>query len=336
MLIPAREMSTRSRRQQRQRIEERELSRQEPHHSDSPADNLDDPVEERRQSTPTETDGPTTATTELGMLAQLLGGLRARETFKPPRFDGVGDVELFLEQFSDVAEANQWTPAQSTLHMRSQLDGPARGCGRGRDMSEIATSLRSQFGTSVRQAKDCLLHLKRDAKQSMFEHGAEVSRLVSLAYPQLSRGDREEMCLDYFLRSFDSKSLQRHMLAVQPASLQQAVGAAEEYFLVGGPERTTRPTVMVVGEQEVDNGQSQVEMRLAESLTQMVEAMQAQSALLTRVMDRLAQTENRSQLPAPPTRSIECFQCGGPHRMRQCTVRNVPAASGNGQGPTLA
>ena len=312
-----------------------ELSLQESHRAKSPTDGPADP-EERRHSTPTEPEERTSPATDLGMLAQLLGGLRARETFKPPRFDGVGDVELFLEQFGDVAEANMWTPAQSTLHMRSQLDGPARGCGRGKDMEEIGASLRSQFGTSARRAKDCLLHLKRDAKQSMFEHGAEVSRLVSLAYPQLSRGDREEMCLDYFLRSFDSKSLQRHMLAVQPTNLQQAVGAAEEYFSVGGPEKPTRPTVMVVGEQEANCEQSQVKTTLMESVTRMVEAVQAQSALLTRVIDRLAQAENRSAQPAPPARNMACFKCGGPHTWRQCTVPGVPKASGNAQGPTLA
>ena len=256
--------------------------------------------------------------------------------FKPPRFDGEGDVELFLEQFHDVATANEWSREQSTLHMRSQLDGPARACGRGKDTDAIASSLRLQFGISARKAKDSLMHLRRDARQSMFEHGAEVSRLVALAYPQLWGRDQEEMALDFFLRSFDSKALQRHMLAVQPTTLQAAVGAAEEYFSVGGPDKVPRPVAMVVGGQEVEIGGSQVERGLAESLTRVVEAVQAQSALLTRVMDRLAMTESRPVAPVNPPRNLACFKCGGPHRQRQCTVPGNTVVSGNGQGPALA
>ena len=278
-----------------------------------------------------------TSSQDLGALVQLLGGLRTRDMFKPPRFDGDGDVELFLEQFHDVATANEWTPMQSTLHIRSQLDGPARGCGRGRDTEEIAASLRSQFGTSARKAKDCLLHLKRDAKQSLFEHGAEVSRLVALAYPQLSGNDREEMGLDYFLRSFDSKALQRHMLAVQPSNLQEAVGAAEEYFSVGGPDKLPRPTAMVVGDQEeLDRGGTKVEIGLAASLARVAEAVQAQSALLTRMLEQMAKREPTPAMPTNPPRNLTCFRCGGPHRWRQCPAQDATNASGNGRGPTQA
>ena len=31
-----------------------------------------------------------------------------REVFKAPEFDGLGDVDLFIRQFSDVIDANEW------------------------------------------------------------------------------------------------------------------------------------------------------------------------------------------------------------------------------------
>ena len=40
------------------------------------------------------------------VLAQALAGLNRPERFKTPSFNGEGDVELFLEQFQDVAIAN--------------------------------------------------------------------------------------------------------------------------------------------------------------------------------------------------------------------------------------
>ena len=54
-----------------------------------------------------------------------------RTEIRPPSFNGEGDLSLFLKQFGDVADANQWTLVQRTLHLCSQLTGDAQGCGHG-------------------------------------------------------------------------------------------------------------------------------------------------------------------------------------------------------------
>ena len=64
---------------------------------------------------------------------------------RPPSFDGVGDFILFLKQFEDVAEANNWTLVQRTPHLRSQLTGDTQGCSHRDSYEEIVEDLHARF-----------------------------------------------------------------------------------------------------------------------------------------------------------------------------------------------
>ena len=59
------------------------------------------------------------------LFGQLIGVLRdlrmersveRREMFKPPQFNG-GDVELFIQHYTEVAAANQWNDMAALLHL---------------------------------------------------------------------------------------------------------------------------------------------------------------------------------------------------------------------------
>ena len=75
-----------------------------------------------------------------------------RTEIRPPSFNGEDDLSLFLKQFDDVAvdvdvaDANQWTLVQRTLHLRNQLTGDTQGCGHGDSYIEIAEDLHARFG----------------------------------------------------------------------------------------------------------------------------------------------------------------------------------------------
>ena len=103
-------------------------------------------------------------------------------------------------------------------------------------------ALRARFGLSQRQAKDRLMHLKRDGKLTFHEQAMDVQRLVETAYPRLSRLDREQMTIDHLLRSLDNRSLQRHMLTIMPDTVVDLVHAVEEYLAIGGGD-VRHPTV---------------------------------------------------------------------------------------------
>ena len=39
-----------------------------------------------------------------------------RDQLKPPKFDGSEDVEMFIQKYTDVAQANNWNPQVAHLH----------------------------------------------------------------------------------------------------------------------------------------------------------------------------------------------------------------------------
>ena len=249
-----------------------------------------------------------------------------RSEIRPPTFNGEGDLTLFLKQFEDVADANGWTRVQRTLHLRSQLAGDAQGCGHGDNYQEIVDDLHARFGVSRRQARDRLAALKMRAGQSIHSQAAEVSRMVKVAFPTLADADQRAMALEYFTRAWESKSIQRHLLAVAPITMKEAVQAMEEYLAVSGPDQT--PRAMPVEQSELPAQPSVLEA----SLKAMAEAVTQQTLLLKQVLDKVEQKAVKQQKG--------CFKCGGPHMQRDCpqngkqpSTTAKATAAGNGEGP---
>jgi len=68
---------------------------------------------------------------------------------KAPTFTGDGDVEHFIQEFSDVADVTQWPPRVALLKLRMSLMEKAKPYGLGPDMNGIVAALRARFGTST-------------------------------------------------------------------------------------------------------------------------------------------------------------------------------------------
>ena len=49
-------------------------------------------------------------------------------TFKAPDFNGKEDVETFIQDFQEVAEANEWSNTAAFLHIRMHPQDDTRGC----------------------------------------------------------------------------------------------------------------------------------------------------------------------------------------------------------------
>ena len=67
------------------------------------------------------------------------------KNFKPPLFDGKKDVEHFITQFIELAEANGWTEVPTLLHLRSLLVDGSRAL----IMAGVFNSLQGRFGLTV-------------------------------------------------------------------------------------------------------------------------------------------------------------------------------------------
>ena len=110
------------------------------------------PQEEESERLSDDSQGPrneprTDAEPGLGLLdmATLLSALQingsCRKEIKHPQFTGEGDVEIFLAQFHEVAEANEWTERERLSHLRLGLTDKATECGREEMIHEVEEAL---------------------------------------------------------------------------------------------------------------------------------------------------------------------------------------------------
>ena len=298
-------------------------------------DHPDQTDQQRRPDQPVMAEGQMD---QLAMLTQALQ-LSGRQGFKPPSFNGEGDVEIFLRQFEDVANAYRWTDLERTLHIRSQLQGDAQGCGQGEDYAEITEDLRARYGLTRGKARDRLATIQLKATENVHKQAREISRLVAIAFPMLPDGEQRAMALDYYSRAWDSRPIQEHLLAIRPANLREAARAVEDFLAIhtAGP----RPRAHVVD--QIGGEPAAPQQTDTMGLMVMAEAIKSQTAILQQIMAQLSTTQSapRRQPAEQPVQTTGCYDCGGPHLKRNCPQRRTMAPAqaqqaGNGHGPAQA
>ena len=276
----------------------------------------------------------------VGRLAQAIEAMAnpgRRDAFKAPQFDGTGDVNYFIQQFIDVADANGWQPAAAVLHLREALRQEARDCGKANDVAGIFELLRSRFGLTNREARARITSLRRDHQTSLQAHAAEVDRLVKVAYADLPGRHQSGLVLDTFCSTLGHSYLQRHLLAVQPQTIEEAVRAGNEFLQV--PTASSRSSVRTVEDCEPQPGkEGNPEGQVARVNTGMEAVLEA-LAKLTSEIKQLKQPATKSmtdQNQGSRPKHNRCFSCNEEgHFRRNCptlTKKSV-GESGNSQGP---
>ena len=234
------------------------------------------------------------------MFGQLLNVLRdmrvdqrevRREHFKPPQYNGEGDVELFIQQFNEVAAANDWNDVSTLLHLRESLQEGAKEYGRAVTAEAVFAALRSRYGLSQREARHRLNGLKKDAKHTLHDHAITVEKLVRKAFEDLPEATQTAMMLDSFCSTLGDTALQRHLLAIQPATITDAIRHGQE-FLDIKPQRTSTDSnkVRVMEEDECEE---------EGALTKLMKAIQLLSA----------KVEELQHKAPPSSKSGKCWGC---------------------------
>ena len=120
-------------------------------------------------------------------LTEALQGLKSLpySSIKLPTYNGPGDLELFLEKFTDVAKINGWSHEEHLLHLWLSLTEKAADYSNGTTITEVHEMPNVRFGISSRPAREKLLLLKRTTKRTVHELGMEVRKLTRLSYPAL-------------------------------------------------------------------------------------------------------------------------------------------------------
>lgn len=277
----------------------------------------------------------------VGQFTQVVRGVSMNQSSKsnhdlkltPPRFDGQGDVHLFIKQFREVAQLSNWDGQVSLVHLRSSLDRAAKDCSRADSVEEVFSRLINMFGLSPPAARERLHTLKQQPNESYFMLGNRVERLVRLAYEHLGPDVEVQMALEHFDRALTDSGLRRHMLVVKPETLSEAVYAAECYAQVSG--QSTKQfrgldRLAHVEAQPIDisisdpNSGTELENkmdRLTSKLDEQLELFKAHEERLTYVEKGL----KRSGFKPNSYKSTgkACFVCGDPsHFKRDCPKRS--------------
>jgi hypothetical protein len=296
----------------------------------------------------------------MGQLAEVLERVmlqrtERKESFKTPTYDGKGDVEYFLTQFQEVADANEWADGAAMIHMREALKDEARDCGKAATLGGIITALQARFGLTPREARARLSSMRRDPKTTLQAHATEVERLTEVAYAGLPRGNKEELALDAFHNTLGNAYLQRHLLAIKANSLEEAVRAGNEYLQV---KILPMPGGVRQVEVEENEGSGESGTRIAPIKE---DPLLSITKILTKMDERLEALENqrRTVTPArnpnrgslsnptwapgrgPPTRDrdtgrVTCWGCGQEgHVRRECHQQPLKQhrSQGNDQSP---
>jgi hypothetical protein len=281
-----------------------------------------------------------------------------RVELKTPRFDGTGDVHLFLKQFAEVSALSGWDNHVTLVQLRGFLDKGAKDCGRGDTVQGVYRRLRNMYGLSSSEARERLHSLKRDANESYLSLGNRVERLSRIAYGDLGSEIEAKMSLEHFDRALGDTALRQHLLVVRARSLEEAIKAAEQYALVSrqppqqpgargnhawvGQVESIPASLAHVGVAE-ENSQSHMHGGKVEELLQsMVITLKQQGELIKEQSARIVSLErskaDRSSWDASSggrNGDRRCFKCGDPsHFKRDCPQWKNSQASGQGKGST--
>ena len=99
-------------------------------------------------------------------------------------------------------------------------------------MEGVFNNLRARFGLTPREARTRLNNEKKGFQTTLQEHASNIQSLVDVVYASLPQTTRHDLYLECFQNSLGSASLQRHLLAVKPTTLDEAVLANNEYLQV--------------------------------------------------------------------------------------------------------
>lgn len=268
------------------------------------------------------------------VLEQVLGAQHralARPKFKAPTFNGDGDVELFIAQFVEVAEANEWDRPTATLHLRESLKDGARDCGRARGLDDLFETLRARYGLTPREARSRLTGLRRDTKATLQEHAVEVSRLVGIAYRDIPDQQQAMMAVESFCGTLGNAALQRHLLAVNTQTLEEAVRAGNEFLAI----KPYSAAVRTIDEEDKEivatvkeAGPWEAMLKLIQELTKKIDKLQGPTA------GPAGSTEEQKRASRPP----RCWGCGKlGHVKTKCPTNSweheKTRDQGNAEGP---
>lgn len=258
----------------------------------------------------------------------------ASDRFRAPKFDGNGDVELFIKHFIDVARINQWSEEATSLHLRESLVGPAKECCRYDNVDENIDNLRVKYGMSRREARTQLSQLRKEKNTTLQEHATQIERWTSIAFDELPAATQQEMSIEYFCSSLGNETLQQHLLTANTNTLDAAVKSGNEFLQISrSAVHRNRIAQMESLESHDNQGQIQVVNTPTQdnTMTELLKAIKELSYKLHAYPKSNNQQQKRNEPTNKSRKTIICWNCNKEgHFQSQCSE---PPKQGNENSP---
>lgn len=226
-----------------------------------------------------------------------------------PTFDGEGDVELFIRQFSQVAIVARWEPAMILLKLRNAVRGKAQPCAAGLTVDDIYAKLRLRFGMSADEARGKLALYKRTPGVSLAELASDLQHLVSIGFGAIPQVNQEQLVADAFRRSTGNDGLHRHLLAIPGHNVEELVRAGNAYLRTFGSRNDRACASELVEEIRAVESATNQNSEISE-LKQLVVSLQKQVAQLTRANTRPQITPRSNGTANSGKKPVKCYGCG--------------------------
>jgi hypothetical protein len=151
----------------------------------------------------------------------VLDNRRVDQFVVMPRFDGTGDLELFLQRFRTLADYYGWSNSEQLFRLQNSIQGDAQylllDIEHLNDAREFIDALKARFGTSAHaeRYRTELSQLRRGTL-TIEQLYLKVRSLVSKAAPGSWSALTEIYARDAFLTALDDDKLKRRIMLTSP------------------------------------------------------------------------------------------------------------------------
>lgn len=236
-----------------------------------------------------------------------------------PKFDGSGDVGIFLESFEEISAHNQWKESEQTIRLKMSLTGTASKGVDGATLAEIKAKLRLQYEITSENALGLLKMLKMRTGDNVFQFGAQLKRLVRRAFPDMSPEAADTHATREFIAMLPVNSQAAWAFKIRsPANLDEALQQVHEFNGVSGTSKIQQLETESV--QELCTKLTETMMSaLKVTQEQLFQQQQHTTDAVQQQLAALRQQPRPNQLPKDFSqyRCYNCQELG--HIARRCT-----------------
>ena len=128
-------------------------------------------------------------------------------------FNGKGDVNAFIKKIELLSSLKGYTGEKAAQALASKLEPPAFNVymrmseDDQKDVTKIKTELKNQYekGNMDREEAQSLLSSRiKKCEESVQDYAFDLKRLATLAYPNFSSANCEQITKDYFVKGLDT------------------------------------------------------------------------------------------------------------------------------------